>query len=1198
MKKFVAFGLALLGLAASSPAQTVNTIVPPTVGLSEPYGVAATADNQTLYITDGANHRVVRFDTTSGEVTAMGGKTGESGAADGNSITSRFFDPKGIILARGGLVVADAGNYALRFIDPSSKTTTTIAGSLGERGTTVGASNVARFVSPRGLVLHANGNIFVSDFGARAIRIFDTNNNVVNFASTGLRGPAGMALSDSGQLFVADRTDNTIKVIDTNGAVTTIAGVSGVSGANDSLNGLEATFNHPEGILWLGSAFGLLVSDSGNHTLRRIYTNDSIGGWSVELYGGKAGELGVANGSPLAARFNLPAGMTAYSTGFLVVDDGNKSVRQVLVSSAPPKISDPQVGYVQLVVDPNSGNLVTKFFPVTDSTFDNAVTVAVIGATGVSHHFTFAAGRTNILQPDPVPDPTLTSATAPEFVPGGGPSTMPPTIASPLPVLSVKAFSAAEGRTSSAIVEGTFRFQTGTPALDMASTPGSITFKNSTTNAVMFYTTDGTDPTLDKTQNPASTGPLLNGDKLALDIKTNTVFRVRAFAPNFQSSRVAVLELSPTNFAPNRISLGFASGEASSEFKASAGQSFISPVTLSILANQKMYGLQFNMSITNDPSTPPGGNFNPQFHSFLMKQLADGSFTAIDPKTFVRYQDITNVITVGTNMVTNVTTISVFSNLVTVAAQTNFLGVGWLERFGKTNLYDTLSQDLITYSQAHDTLFQSTGQKIIVGAFTFQIPTGATPSSVYRVKVQRPSATSDGISEGVLIEAPDGTDPSIPISANRPLTILDPGPKYLVGDATPFRWFNAGDFGDTNILNNDLAQLQQSAIYGLNVPPQESDMFDAMDSCCLQVDGTPVPGDTAQTVSGSTLNTIAYGDGALDMADIYVTFRRSLDPSLSNYFRYWSGGVRKAELASNYFRGQPLKEAESLSIAHSLPADPNLAEQPMGVVVSAPILKGKAGEVLHAPVTVTVSGSASIRSLLIRLSVSSLDGVSALGSVPKFTPTSLLGAPTFGGDTTSGFAGAWFDMATPLPAGQYIIGSIDFSIPPNTGTDALYTVQIDRAEASPNGILLVPATKENGFVIMENRVFTPWSDEIPDTWRIQYFGSVVNAAAAPDADPDGDGMTNLQEFRAGTNPTDSQSRFAVRGEKSPLGQFALILSWPSQVGKIYRLEGASTLSVDGWTVIEDVIAGTGDFIERGVSQDNASARFYRVKISP
>ena len=41
------------------------------------------------------------------------------------------------------------------------------------------------------------------------------------------------------------------------------------------------------------------------------------------------------------------------------------------------------------------------------------------------------------------------------------------------------------------------------------------------------------------------------------------------------------------------------------------------------------------------------------------------------------------------------------------------------------------------------------------------------------------------------------------------------------------------------------------------------------------------------------------------------------------------------------------------------------------------------------------------------------------------------------------------------------------------------------------------------------------------TWQSQYFGGSGNPAAAGDADPDGDGMSNTNEFLAGFNPTNN-----------------------------------------------------------------------------
>lgn len=46
-------------------------------------------------------------------------------------------------------------------------------------------------------------------------------------------------------------------------------------------------------------------------------------------------------------------------------------------------------------------------------------------------------------------------------------------------------------------------------------------------------------------------------------------------------------------------------------------------------------------------------------------------------------------------------------------------------------------------------------------------------------------------------------------------------------------------------------------------------------------------------------------------------------------------------------------------------------------------------------------------------------------------------------------------------------------------------------------------------------------DGLPDCWELQYFGDLSYDA---DDDPDVDGFTNLEEFVAGSDPTDWTSK--------------------------------------------------------------------------
>ena len=59
-------------------------------------------------------------------------------------------------------------------------------------------------------------------------------------------------------------------------------------------------------------------------------------------------------------------------------------------------------------------------------------------------------------------------------------------------------------------------------------------------------------------------------------------------------------------------------------------------------------------------------------------------------------------------------------------------------------------------------------------------------------------------------------------------------------------------------------------------------------------------------------------------------------------------------------------------------------------------------------------------------------------------------------------------------------------------------------------------------------------DQIDDAWRLRYFNEILcDGDGAPDADPDGDGRTNLEEYLAGTDPTES--------DKAPFPWLLLII---------------------------------------------------------
>lgn len=101
---------------------------------------------------------------------------------------------------------------------------------------------------------------------------------------------------------------------------------------------------------------------------------------------------------------------------------------------------------------------------------------------------------------------------------------------------------------------------------------------------------------------------------------------------------------------------------------------------------------------------------------------------------------------------------------------------------------------------------------------------------------------------------------------------------------------------------------------------------------------------------------------------------------------------------------------------------------------------------------------------------------------------------------------------------------------------------------------------------------SPWGaadtvgDGIPDQWRAYYFGgsgTTTNSQSCATCDPDGDGMSNLQEFLAGTDPTNPASVLKLQVTPVTSGGSVSLL-WPAVPGKIYSVKYTQSLGAPSW----------------------------------
>ena len=118
-------------------------------------------------------------------------------------------------------------------------------------------------------------------------------------------------------------------------------------------------------------------------------------------------------------------------------------------------------------------------------------------------------------------------------------------------------------------------------------------------------------------------------------------------------------------------------------------------------------------------------------------------------------------------------------------------------------------------------------------------------------------------------------------------------------------------------------------------------------------------------------------------------------------------------------------------------------------------------------------------------------------------------------------------------------------------------------------------------------------DGLADAWEQQYFGGL---SANPGDDPDGDGLSNLREYRAGTTPTDSSSVLEFIDITPILGGFSI--RWSSQPNRKYRLLRSATLSANpaAYQVIQTGLAATPPINEVADTTTGGALFFYIVEV--
>jgi sugar lactone lactonase YvrE len=1076
MKKLILALIAGALFGVNARAQSVDTLI--TSGLFEPYAVAVDTNNN-YYITDSANNSIVKYTPDTGQITNFSGRVSITrDFADGPSYLAKFGSPQGIVFARGGFVVADSGNNRIRFVSMDG-TVSTLAGT-GAVGTNDSPNGLlAQFNTPTGLAADGAGNIYIADLGSSSIRKLTINNAVVTLAgSSDLYHPSAVAVAGDGRIFVADTGNNSIKVFREGQPLSLLAGPNSrfETGLRDSLLASEALFKEPRGLLYLGGTNDVLyISDSGNQVLRRIYNNPVVQGYSVDTIQ-----------STVGAGLSTPIGLAKdVNADILIVDLSKSQLRRIVSSQKQEVISDPQIGTAELVTDPDSGSVQLVFTPIASSIFNNDVVVAIASEHGTETFFTL----------DGTDPSSSNGSTPPTFATND--LVLPTTIISSSQVnapsdVTVRAISIAAGRRSSTVVTARFQFQVANPVV-IGNNAAAVSITCATRDAIIYYTTDGSDPT----QKNSKLYTL--GSQLDITNGTNDVtLKVRAFHNGYAASRAVSQLFRFQNIQNSTIGI-------STNFFAGIGSTLIVPVDVQLLPTDILHSLQFRVEVTplnGAPTLPtpiqvlpidPSIDFIP-----LPAPIPATNFTASNP-------------------------------------------------FRSTYLAGAASELLFGYLGTNS-LFTASNS-MTVAMLAVSMPLTAVEGQQYKIELLYPSGTSDGFETPVVLK---------PLSAQ---TITVSNISYVVGDSALSTWYNAGDFGNGNLNNNDVNNAFYASLV-IRVPYTGSDIFNAMD------------------VDRSTLITLN---------DWNTIFFRSLRRDLNNVSRSWSVG------------GNLIDTPTTLNSSPDLPAEslgPTLAWSPDGTLEAGTVENVAPEGIVSVPLTLKVNAGVTMSGFQFLATVFPENGAPPVTGPVAIQMAGTLPGPTF---SASKFAGAGFGWPagtfSPPLEGTVAFGQLRFSVPAGAKAGQSYTVRLSVVQA--NDIRYETLSRLFTLQSLPARVWIGTSAQTPpdvlsDEWKLKFFGSLTNRLADLFADPDGDGKNNLQEFLAGTNPTEHQIQ-PLDSEWLHARSNGFKIRWFAQGDRTYIVESSPDMIT--WTEVARV-TGADNLKEVIDSQTQGDHKFYRINVAP
>ena len=1097
------------------------------------------------------------------------------------------------VLDNGSVVVSDAGNQVLWKLAPSATNVVLFTGVLGSPGTNFGGVGFAKLNKPMRLAQAFGGLLLIADSGNNRV-VLANNLGTVSSAlnSTNANLWFGLPIDP-----VAPGSPNFLPMV-------TPVGLAIGAGTNATVYVSENFYKDIRGILKTGlqapiqpppAPLNLVATASYGQVVLTWSAVNSATNYNVKRSPSSGGPYTLIGGTSTTTYTdtNVLNGSTYYYV-VTAVNGGGESPfsNEASATALIPPPPAPRIGWYDY-----EGNEATGFFtvlhPVSIVTFNNDQLLAIDPYTnGVSTYYTTDGSI-----------PSSTNGGTPPFYQDNLSTTY---LLQPLPVptgpdVVIKAISVNSDSNSSPITTAEFVFRVATPINIAPNTldPFHIQLSCVTSNSTFYFTLDGSDPTTSPSSSIwyASDGPLkIDPSNFTNPTNGTATLKVVAERSGYYNSGIFQNVFNITNavydfaISPNsgyypmgRLIQVTCPGTNVHYTMDGTEPTSNSPPVLNIV-NHTGYIRWF--STTNDltmlrvkaffggtnasPTTNglpvPAANIGtpPDFNPSL--QAGIGSTIVIPVvcnlaanqqiKSFQLRYEIAPVNNANTPVIL---ALNIMPTNDFVPIKSAVLG-GVMGSYSVQPYSLGLTNGLVI-TTGSNILFQGFA---VVAMLEVQIPYSASVGDTYSLSVLFPSATSDGYSAGV------------PLTPMAPTTIVVTNLPYTVGDSASANgsWYNAGTFGDNNLDNSDVNQAFYAAS-GLRVPYSFTDVYNAMDA---------YPPDAPGFVGG---------DGQIRFLDWVTILQRSLRLDPANWAREWSAGGVLVGNATNLVIPHVMAAVASHDNTVSAPWYRQVLLGATSVGNAAP------NSIVSVPLYAKLADGSTLSGMQFRAVVTPLNGAPALTTSPQLSLAGGVASPLLAksfksGETAFGWQPGSFNY---LSRSSNFLGWVVFSVPTNAVTGQSYQVSLANADGSPD--LTNQYDFETRSATVTVNAPAPPASICSDEWKIHFFGSTTNPAAADAADPDGDGVPNWIEFLTGTDPTSAQSKLQLgsAGMVASRNQKQMQLNWLTAPGRAYALQWSSNLVSGTWSTIS-TISGNGSVTNCADANSSDAARYYRLYVLP